>query len=301
MRAKRVSNELALGLALVTADAAWAQMADAVKAPAPCRNLQRQVEAISGASTQTYRVANGRDLRIHVFTPQGPGPHPAALFFFGGGWNSGQVTHFQDQARALQKRGYVTAISDYRVFCRDQTTPDSAVEDALAAYAWLRGRAAVLGIDKRRIVVSGGSAGGHLAALIGALAPAGEKPAAMVLFNPVVDLTLRPIVTSVRMSDERARAISPAVLPKKGLPPAIIFHGTADQTVPIESVRAYCTAIIDAGGSCDLQAYADAPHGFFNRRPAEAVDGQSFYADTLAKTERFLAAQRISPPATPTK
>jgi len=241
---------------------------------------------LPGASSFTYKNAGNRPLRIHVFSPAGPaGPRPAILFFFGGGWRIGDVRAFAAQAKAFAKRGLVAALADYQVFSRDQSTPIDALADARAALDWLKGHARQLSVDPRRIVLAGGSSGGHLALVTAMMAPVDQRPAALVLFNPVVDVVR--MAPKVHLTDAEARVISPSELPVADLPPMIIFHGEADQAVPIETVRAIRDRIIAANGQCELVEYAGQAHGFFNVRAVDSALGRSPYADTLKRALAF--------------
>lgn len=251
-----------------------------------CAGIPAQPETLPGATSFTY-TTTGRPLRIHVFRPAGAKtPRPAVLFFFGGGWRVGRVSALQPQAEAFAARGYVTLLADYRVTCRDGTSPLAATDDAAAAYAWLRAHAADLGIDPGRIAIAGASSGGQLALVTAMKAPAAEKPAALVLFNPAVDL-----VTPARWYQKPfARRISPSLLPLAGLPPTILFHGQDDAIVPIASVRSFCARATAAGRRCQLHEYRGKGHGFYHDEHVDSEIGTSPYADTLARAERFVDA-----------
>jgi acetyl esterase/lipase len=115
----------------------------------------------------TYKKTPQGDLPIYVHFPKdwtAQDKRPAIVFFFGGAWTGGTVEQFARQAHYLASRGIMAARTDYRVRSRHQTTPDKCVEDAKSAVRWLRKNAAKFGIDPNRIVASGGSAGGHIAA-----------------------------------------------------------------------------------------------------------------------------------------
>ncbi|WP_222102746.1 alpha/beta hydrolase [Robbsia andropogonis] len=228
-----------------------------------CKEVGPAPETLPDAESIIYRTASNRPLRLFVFQPARPNavPSSAILFFFGGGWRSGSVTSFVDQAHAFAARGYVSIIADYRVSCRDGTTPLSAVADARAAYKWVRRHAGELGIAPSRIVLSGGSAGGQLALVTAMEARPEKKPAALILFNPVVDL-----VTPARWYlKPLARQISPSALSVKALPPTMIFHGENDRRVSIETVRTFCGRARDADAICNVQAYPGEDHGFYRR------------------------------------
>lgn len=249
-----------------------------------CAGVVPQRQAVEGFEPVVYRRASSRDLKLHILQPSGfSGPRPAVLFFFGGGWRNGDVAAFARQARAFAAQGYVAVLADYRVQCRDGTSPLASVEDAEAAYAWVRGEGvASHGIDPKRIVLSGASSGGHLAIMAAYRAPAVARPAALLLFNPAIDL-VNPAPIYLRPF---ARGISPSVLPIDGLPPMIVMQGKADTVTPYAAVHDFCARINDARRTCQLVGYAGAEHGFFHEGGG--------YDDTLKRGLDFLNT-RIAP------
>ena len=231
-----------------------------------------------------YSTVGGVTLRAHVFVARtGESPHPAILFFFGGGWTGGNPQQFYPFAEPLAELGFVAIPMEYRVRGRhDSTIPDS-MADAFAAFRWARDNAEDLGIDPARIAVSGGSAGGHLAATVGTIAEhSGFGPSAMVLYNPVTDL--RDVNNINRLNDligGDAAAVSPLAHIEAGAPRTIIFHGEDDATVPIAQSEAFCETMTAAGNQCELSRFAGVGHGFFNAR-------QPAFEPVLMETIRFL-------------
>src|ERR1051325_11705081 len=113
--------------------------------------------------TFTYKKTAEKELQIFVHFPADWKPtdaRPAMVFFFGGGWTKGNPGQFLKQAEYFASRGLVTARADYRL----NIGPPLAVEDAKSAIRYVRSHAKEFGIDPSRIIGSGGSAGGHLAA-----------------------------------------------------------------------------------------------------------------------------------------
>ena len=86
------------------------------------------------------------------------------VFFFGGGWNGGSYTQFSRHADYLASRGMVAFAADYRTKSKHKTEPKACVSDGKSAVRWIRGNAAKLGVDPKKIIAGGGSAGGHVAA-----------------------------------------------------------------------------------------------------------------------------------------
>ena len=249
-----------------------------------------------GATTEVYKKASGDELYIYIFAPEGHDPEkdkrPAAVFFFGGGWNGGTPTQFEQHSRYLASRGMVAAVADYRVKSRQKTSPKECVADGKSAVRYLRKHAKRLGIDPDRIAAGGGSAGGHVATATGTLpklddpaddASISSKSNALLLFNPVYDNG-----PDGGWAHDRVKAywedISPAHNIDAETPPAIVFLGEKDPLIPVSTAERFQKKMQDAGVESQLHTYPGQPHGFFN----EAKGGREIFLDTLRKTDAFL-------------
>jgi len=114
-----------------------------------------------------YKQVDSTKLYVEVYSPEkmdSTKAYPAMVFFFGGGWIGGGRGHFRHQAEYFSRRGLVCFLVDYRTKKGNGTTPFESLKDAKSAMRFVRSNAAEFGIDPDRIVASGGSAGGHLAA-----------------------------------------------------------------------------------------------------------------------------------------
>lgn len=247
---------------------------------------------MNGASKLTYKQVDDVSLALHVFFPEGwqeRDTRAAIVFFFGGGWNGGTPAQFQPQCEHLAARGMVAITAEYRVRSRHGVAPSDCVADAKDAVRWVRSHADELGIDRARIAVSGGSAGGHVAlstATLGRLPEEDEtavscQPNALVLYNPVCDTS--PLGYGGKRLGNRMYELSPVHHLPKGMPPTLVFHGEADTTVPLENVKRLQRLMREAGNACELVAYPEAVHGFFNRGRKH-----SQYDDTTKRLDDFL-------------
>jgi acetyl esterase/lipase len=242
---------------------------------------------------RVYKTTPQGELKLHFAQPVDWKPtdkRPAIVFFFGGGWKSGSYTQFVAQSDYFAARGMVAASADYRIATIHHTTPDKCVEDAKSAVRYLRQHAAELGIDPARVVASGGSAGGHIAActaLIDAFdadtddKSISAKPNAMVLFNPALNIDELAAERGGSAEDKaKAEAITPNRNIKAGTPPAILFFGTADKLKA--GADGYLAKARPLGLRAELWTAADQPHGFFNKAPWSQV--------TTRKADEFLTS-----------
>ena len=252
---------------------------------------------------ETFKSIDGTDLKLWIFEPKGRTANdetPAIVFFFGGGWRGGTPAQFVEHSKYLASRGMVAMVADYRVASRHQVTANKCVQDAKAAMRWVRANALRLGIDANRIAAGGGSAGGHLAAATATLPghdDAGANfsispvPNALALFNPAVLLAPAP---GFEASEERVAALadrmgapvesmSPYHHVRAGMPPAIVFHGKADTTVPYATAEGFCRKMQEKGNRCELEGYEGQTHGFFNYGRNENVA----YRSTVRKMDEF--------------
>ena len=152
-----------------------------------------------------------------------------------------------------------------------------AVNDVLYASKWFHEHASQYKVDPKKIIVSGGSAGGHLALMVG-MVPEGSdlgpstKIAAIVNFYGITDVAdqlsgpnMRTYaVTWVPDSPDRltlAKHVSPMTYVRKGLPPVLTLHGDADQTVPYEHGVKLTNALKEVGNKAELITVPGGKHG----------------------------------------
>lgn len=248
--------------------------------------------------THVYKRVGDRELKLYVTRPAGAQAgekRPGIVFFHGGGWTGGAPTQFEEHSRYFASRGVVCVQVQYRLLeAKSATPPDACIHDARSALRWVRVHAAELGLDPARIAAAGGSAGGHLAAHAGLVDgvddPADDpkvpaKPAALLLFNPVLDNG--PGGWGTARVGARFPELSPAHNVTRDDPPAIVFLGTKDNLIPVATLERFRDAMRAAGVRCDLHLYEGEGHGFFNHRGS---GGGKAYALTVREADRFLAS-----------
>ena len=202
---------------------------------------------------------------------------PGVIVIHGGGWTGGtKEGHSQETCLRYVEKGFVCADVEYRL-AKVAPAP-AAVTDVLDAAHWFEENAKKYDVDTKRIVVTGGSAGGHLSLMVGMtpksakLGPA-AKIAAVVNFYGITDVgdqlggpNMREYaVTWVPEGSGRlelAKRVSPMTYVRKGLPPILTIHGDADQTVPYEHGVKLTKALRDAGDDAELVSVPQGKHGF---------------------------------------
>ena len=247
--------------------------------------------AIRAQSKVLYKTVGTDSLFMEIYSPKVSNNtiKPVMVFFFGGGWTSGNLDQFRPHAEYFAKRGSVTALVDYRVMSRNGTSPFACLRDAKSAIRYLRTHAESLGIDPEKLIAAGGSAGGHLAAALAVIDGYNEStddpavdcnPNALVLFNPVLDNG--PGGYGYNRIGNEYLHFSPLHNLRKGIPPTIIFLGTEDHLIPVETVKYYQRVMQKLGSRCDLHLYEGQDHGFFNYKNFE------YYQKTVLEADLFL-------------
>ena len=132
----------------------------------------------------------GQPLAMDAFIPAGKGPFPAIVWVHGGGFTRG------DKAPApmgvlepIARQGYAWFSVNYRL--APQSAFPAQTDDVEAAVAYVKAHAAEFKIDRRKLVLMGASAGGHLVSFVGAKHTKGNSVAAVVSFFGEHDLVDR--------------------------------------------------------------------------------------------------------------
>lgn len=217
--------------------------------------------------------------------------YPAMVFFFGGGWKGGTTQQFKMQADHFSKLGIVCFLADYRVKSRNKTTPFESLKDAKSAMRFVRAHATQFNIDPNRIIASGGSAGGHLAAASTICEgyndcnddlDVSSKANALVLYNPVIDNG--PGGYGYERIGAEYKSFSPLHNIQKGTPPTLFMLGSKDDLIPEITAEYYKMVMEKVKSRCDLKIYEGGKHGFFNYKEKSP----EFYNQSTADAQAFL-------------
>lgn len=244
----------------------------------------------------TYRRANNTDVKLDLYLPhERPNAVPVVMFIHGGGWVAGTKEGRSLELVPYLQMGFAAVNVEYRL-AEDSLAP-AAVEDCRCALHWVMNNAAQYNFDVNRIVVTGGSAGGHLALTTGLLTPeAGfdrgctppvamrwdkadntvPKVAAVVNWFGITDVA--DLFSGVNAKgyaiewfgslpdrDQLARRMSPLYLVRKDSPPVLTIHGDKDKLVPYSQAQKLHEALNREGVRNRLVTIPNGGHGHFSR------------------------------------
>lgn len=247
----------------------------------------------------TYNTAADRDLKLHVFNPEGhlaTDRRSAFVIIHGGGWTGGFPWRCYPFADYFREKGMVAITIDYRLLRKPiGTTVFDCVRDGRSAIRYIRRHADQLGIDPEKIVVSGCSAGGHVAAATALFDdvddPADDvrvscRPNAMVLYYPVIDTSVDGY--GQKKIGETWQQLSPVHHVRPNLPPTIVFHGTGDRVTPYAGAESFHKKMQAAGNICELVSHADGGHGYL-------IFERPLFDEAMERTEAFLTSHKFLP------
>ncbi len=247
----------------------------------------KPVEFPSGYNAQlnvVYTKVKDWEGKMDIYNaPRAAKSTPVVINIHGGGWNHG-TKESQSGFSTFFKMGYAVANIEYRL--TGYATAPAAVEDTRCALIYLIKNAAALNIDVNKIVIMGGSSGGHLALMGGLLGndhrfdgncPGVDniKVAAIIDKYGIADVWdwgYGKNITSKSATNwlgdkakdqEFAKSVSPITYVNKNSPPTFIVHGDADPTVPYQQSVALLQKFVDMGVKTQFMTVEGGLHGKF--------------------------------------
>ncbi len=235
----------------------------------------------------------GWEGKVDLYLPPKTGkPTAVVINIHGGGWNHG-VKESQTGFSTFFKAGFAVANMEYRL--TGQATAPAAIEDTRCALIYLIKNAASLNIDVNKIVIMGGSAGGHLALMSGLLGndhrfdgncPGVEniKVAAIIDKYGITDVwdwaygpNIRSKSATNWLGDKAkdsafAKSVSPINYITKNSPPVFIVHGDADPTVPYQQSVELHRKLKEAGVTTEFITVPGGLHGKFEKEKNSEIN-----------------------------
>jgi acetyl esterase/lipase len=232
---------------------------------------------------EVYTSVNGWEGRIDLyFNPTTTEPAPIVLHIHGGGWNHG-AKESQSGFSSYFKAGFAVANVEYRLV---QVAPaPAAIEDIRCAINYIKTHAKELNVNPDKIVISGGSAGAHLALMGGLLendrrfdtnckSNTNMRVAAIISnfapsdFQSLLVSTLTSSLTKWLANnvnnEEFVASVSPITHIKKSSPPVFIVHGNADPIVPYGQSVTLHNKLDEAGVYNEFITVEGGKHGGFD-------------------------------------
>lgn len=244
---------------------------------------EAQVEILESISYAEESLLQKLDLYLPA---TGDKPFPTILAIHGGGFISRSKSLYQRLARHYAEQGYAFVSINYRLAPTDNYP--AQVEDAFCALAWLHANQDQYGFDTNRVIVTGGSAGGYLASMLGTVDdpniylkncphkyPSRDAVNAAIIYYGLYDLTdmteypgggapLEPFLGAKheKIPIEKLEEMSPIKHVDGSEPPFIILHGTADNVIPSFMSERFAESLEQAGVDVELVLVPEAGHGF---------------------------------------
>ena len=208
-------------------------------------------------------------------------PKKTVIFFYGGGWDSGDKEDYKFVAEALSSAGFDVVIPDYRLY-PDVVFPEF-VDDAALAVSWSHKHLAKFGANPNSLFVAGHSAGAHIAALL-ALDPhylkryqlSPDRLGGMIgLAGPYDFLPLESDTLKTIFGPENERWRSQPINFVDGKnPPMLLMLGDDDSTVWPKNSRNLATKIREKGGNIELVEFKDYGHVEMVAKLAKPLRGE---------------------------
>ncbi len=277
-------------LCLVLISAAWGQSPESASS-AVLINTRYDIIA-----NITYGVMNNYPLKLDVYRPRdAKSSTPVVVFIHGGGWVAGDKEGAATYLLPYLEMGWAAVNVEYRL-AKVSLAP-AAVEDCRCALHWVGRNAGKYKFDIKKVVVTGGSAGGHLALTTGMFQPSdgfdnvceweddtkwsgpwtdmAPTPAAIVNWFGITDVaemlegpSLRSWAVgwfgSMPNRMELAKQLSPINHVRAGLPPILTIHGDADPLVPYSQAVRLHQALDKAGVRNQLLTIPGGGHDGFS-------------------------------------
>jgi acetyl esterase/lipase len=253
-----------------------------------------------------YGSANNTPLKLDIWYPRdNPNPTPTLVYIHGGGWIFGSKEGAVYQFTPFLEKGWRVVNVEYRM--AGNSLAPAAVEDARCALRWVFRNAKQWNFDTSKIVLTGQSAGGHLALIAGMLPDktpldnrcyGDEKLSVAAIINWYGITDVNDIIQGANLKNyavmwmgsqpnaaEIARQVSPLTYVRADTPPILTIHGDKDDVVPYSHATRLKTALDAAKVPNKLLTIKNGGHGMFP---------QADYVRSYEEIWKFLKENKIN-------
>jgi acetyl esterase/lipase len=259
-----------LVFAVPLAGPAWAEEA---RAPKTGGNYEVEVR-------KDIPYVEGKDVderqKLDLYLPKGAKDYPTLFFIHGGGWTGGSRSGFDRIGRTFARNGVAFVSVGYRLSPKVQHP--AHIQDVAKGFSWTVANIGKHGGDPGQIFVSGHSAGGHLAALLGTDDDY-LKAEKLSLKNIKGVIPVSGVfVVSPRMKNvfgedaEVCKKASPQNHAREGLPPFLILYGDAEAAQLGKQAEAFAPALKEKKVEATVVVGKDRNHGTIMMKMAEEDD-----------------------------
>ena len=253
---------------------------------------------IAAAVTHTehvYRQTEGIDQDLRVYYPDGwngRDERACMVLFHGGSWYSGDKRQFFKVCEYFAERGWVTISANYRLLSKEEedalpkgsSRKTICVKDAKSAIRWVKSNHAMLGIDPKRLVGGGCSAGGHISVLA-VLDDEHNHPDDPAVDTDLIGLLLWNPAFTFEEGDPTPE-VNVFVHYDKPLPPALFMFGDQDRWMPRS--RVLFSRMRERGEQARFWQASEKGHNYWTRDP--------WLRHTILLADRFLVDLDLLPP-----
>ncbi len=253
-----------------------------------------------------YKKIGAFEAKLDFYIPYDNNPGPTVLYIHGGGWANGSKEQYVLWSLPYLQLGMRVVSVQYRL-SRVAPAP-AAVQDCRCALKFAARNAAKYGLDMQHLLVTGGSAGGHLALMTGMIdasagfdgdCPDGDAPKPKAILNyygvtdvlGALDRKNASVLLWLRgLEDPRdiARRLSPLTYVRPDLPPILTIHGDADEMVSYSDATRLHSALNEARVPNELLTIPGGRHGRFRWSDADTIKVQR-------TIEAFLRKHQVIP------
>ena len=238
-----------------------------------------------------YKTSHDKPQKMEIYFPENHSGKtkkvPGVLLFHGGSWKGGDLNQFRYACTYFAKRGLVAATANYYMHSEEEAKalPQGVsrkrvcVTDAVSALRWFKQHADELGIDPNRIVIGGGSAGGHIA-LLATLQRDLDDPADPKDIDTSVLGYLFFCSAFTTDGKDNDKSVDAFAQLKPGIAPSLFLFGEQDPW--LQATEKLVPALRKTGARAELLVADNVGHMFFMK--------PEWYDCALVECDRFLVS-----------